>query len=186
MRPRVLRGEGHGRRFGRRGRCYDSGNMDVHAEIPGAVHERSPPGGEFPEWRGGGTNRAVAWPPVCQRRGWHQVHVVGDNAKAHRQLSTRTAPKEKSQQATFWTARRTADAIGVATWGLHPRERNRASRSLMFPGTLSGQEEELNSQTRRRGVESMDSIMATMARDITHWWEHYDTQESVGSADGTV
>jgi hypothetical protein len=56
----------------------------------------------------------------------------------------------------------------------------------MFPGTLSGQEEELNSQMRRRGVESMDSIMATMVRDITHWWEHYDTQESVGSADGTV
>jgi ribonuclease HI len=123
---------------------------------------------------------------ACQRRGWHHVHVVGDNAKAHRQLSTRTAPKEKSQQATFWTARRTADAIGVATRGLHPRERNRASRSLMLPGNLSGQEEELTSQTRRRGVESMDPIMATMSRDITHWWEHHNTQEPVGSADGTV
>jgi len=49
---------------------------------------------------------------VCQRRGWRQVHVAGDNATVVQQQGQRVAPKDKTQRAIFWTARRTADAIG--------------------------------------------------------------------------
>jgi ribonuclease HI len=114
---------------------------------------------------------------VCQRRGWHQVHVVGDNDNVARQQSNRAAPKEKTQWSTFWTARCTADAIGVASWGLHPRERNRTSRSIMADDIVPGIEEGRTQHTDWHGEGHRDQNRARAARDIKYLWDRHDKQE---------
>jgi len=123
---------------------------------------------------------------VCQRRGWRQVHVAGDNATVVQQQGQRVAPKDKTQRAIFWTARRTADAIGVNSWVLLPREKNRASRGIMTQQWKPGVAEDTSHISIQRGVGYRDSIMTYAAEDLTHWWTRTDVKESSSSDDSTV
>jgi ribonuclease HI len=123
---------------------------------------------------------------VCKRRGWHGVHVVGDNTSVVRQQGQRQAPTEKTHRAIFWTARRTADAIGVVSWRYHPRERNREARSVMSTVTPAGTEADLSKHTERLGAGHLDPITAQAARDITHWWNRQEQQGTSVSEAATV
>jgi len=67
---------------------------------------------------------------ACRTYGWRQVHAVGDNPLITRQHSRRTPPRATALKPAYWTARRTADAVGVSSWMTHPRERNTTTQAL--------------------------------------------------------
>jgi hypothetical protein len=79
-----------------------------------------------------------------------------------------------------------ADALGVASWGLHPRERNRAARRIMDEMNASDTGKTLDADLQRNKAERRDQVLANVAGDIKHWWEKYEQQENARSEAGTV
>jgi phage gp46-like protein len=97
------------------------------------------------------------------------VHTVGDNASVTRQHSRRSPPRTASLKRSYWTARRTADAVGVRSWMLHPRERNSTVQATIKAVQLYNHGMEWSSTEECRQAGQWDAILAHTAADVRYW-----------------
>jgi hypothetical protein len=120
----------------------------------------------------------------CNRNAWRPAHVVGDNKMVIRQFETRTPPRKAALKATYWIARRTADAGRVHGWHAHPRERNRTVHEIMSMVMMTQHGMTWHASADREGGARWAAVTAFSAADVKFWSTETEKSNPEGLAVG--
>jgi hypothetical protein len=123
---------------------------------------------------------------TCRRYGWGPVHVVGNSHVMNRQHQTRTPPREKALKAAYWTVRRIADAVGVASWKVMARERTRAVHEILRVVEFTQRDREWSASDGSGHRAKWAALTATAAAEAGHWVQEADEENQVRNLTTTV
>jgi hypothetical protein len=123
---------------------------------------------------------------TCRRYGWGPVHVAGNSHVMNSQHQTRTPPMEKVLKETYWTVRRIADAVGVASWKVMARERTRVVHEILWVVEFTQRDTEWSASDGSGHRAKWAAVTATAAADAGHWGQEADEENQVRNLVATV
>ncbi|KAL4128198.1 hypothetical protein PRIC2_007191 [Phytophthora ramorum] len=123
---------------------------------------------------------------ICRRWSWGPVHVAGTNAVGVRQQETRRPPKVAALKKAFWVARRTADAVGVASWSTLPRECNRTTHEIMKEMRTTQQGVSWTAREATPKSSKWTAIIACADTDIRAWLNERTEQQQAAAGSGAA
>jgi hypothetical protein len=123
---------------------------------------------------------------TCRRHGWGPVHVTGNNHVMNRQHQTRTPPRETALKATYWAARRTADAVGVTSWTVMQREHTRTVHEIMRVVELTNTDMEWSASDGGHPRDRWAAVAASVVADARHWGQAADAGTQDRALEGVV
>ncbi|KAL4116605.1 hypothetical protein PRIC2_012057 [Phytophthora ramorum] len=112
--------------------------------------------------------------------------VPGPFAAGVRQQGTRRTPKVAVLKKAFWAARRTADAVGVASWSTLPRECNRTTHEIMKEVRTTQQGISWTAREATPRNSKWTAIIACADTDIRAWLNERTEQQQAAAGSGAV